>query len=246
MIVNLGKTWLWAAVVTLAISAAMPAFADYETGLRSYELGDYEGALEEILPLARRGDPGSQFLLGVMYAEGRGVPWDEVKALAWLACAGAGKSKFFRKKSDQWRARLMKTADAEVLAKANAETRKCLASKRRDRQVVELDQSGEYYRASLLQRIFFFVGDTLVLGVLVIAAQTEWAWLESLVRALLDMFGNVLLGVISLIWWFFAFKVASIAAHVLMRKTALQTYLDISRGHGASGGERRDDDRGGG
>ncbi len=64
MIVSLRKSWLWAAVVTLAIGAAMPAFADYETGLRAYELGDYEGAIEEILPLARRGDPGSQFLLG--------------------------------------------------------------------------------------------------------------------------------------------------------------------------------------
>ncbi len=243
MIVSLRRSWLWAAVVTLAISAAMPAFADYETGLRSYELGDYEGALEEILPLARRGDSGSQFLLGVMYAEGHGVPWDEVKALAWLACAAAGRSKFFRKKSDQWRARLMKTADAEVLAKANAETRECLTTQRPARQVVELSKTGEYYRASLLQRLFFFVGDSLVLGILVVAAQAEWAWLETLVFALLDMFGNVLLGLISLVWWFFAFKVASIAAHALMRKTSLQTYLDITRGHGASAGEGRDDDR---
>ncbi len=244
MIVSSRKSWLWAAIVALAIGAAMPAFADYETGLRSYELGDYEGALEEIRPLAQRGDPGSQFLLGVMYAEGRGVPWDEVKALAWLACAGTGKSKFFRKKSDEWRARLMKTADAEVVAKANAETRKCLTTQRRDRQVVALGKGSEYYRASLLQRIFFFVGDSIVLGVLVIAAQAQWAWLEALVLALLNMFGNVLLGLISLIWWFFTFRVASIVARTLMRKTSLVAYLDISRGgpDGAAAG-RRDDDR---
>ena len=245
MIVSSRKSWLWAAAVALAMGAAMPALADYETGLRSYEIGDYEGALEEIRPLARRGDPGSQFLLGVMYAEGRGVPWDEVKALAWLACAGAGRSKFFRKKSDEWRARLMKTADAEVLAKANAETRKCLTSSRPARQVVELGKGGEYYRASLAKRIFFFVGDSLVLGVLVIAAQAEWAWLEALVFALLDMFGNVLLGLISLIWWYFAYRVAAIAARALMRKTSLVAYLDISRrGPAASGtSERRDDDQ---
>ena len=245
MIVNLRKSWLWAAVVTLAISAAMPAFADYETGLRSYEIGDYEGALEEIRPLARRGDPGSQFLLGVMYAEGRGVPWDEVKALAWLACAAAGRSKFFRQKSDEWRARLMKTADAEVLAKANAETRECLTPQRRSRQVVALGKGGEYYRASLLQRIFFFVGDSIVLGVSVIAAHAEWAWLEALVVALLGMFGNVLLGLISLIWWFFAFRVASIIARALMRKTSLVAYLDISREPAGGAGERRDDDQSG-
>lgn len=238
------KSWLVVAVVALVMGAAMPAFADYETGLRAYELGDYEGALEEIQPLARRGDPGSQFLLGVMYAEGRGVPWDEVKALAWLACAGAGRSKFFRQKSDQWRARLMKTADAEVLAKANAETRKCLTTQRRQRKVVALGKGAEYYRASLLTRIFFFVGDSLVLGILVAAAQAEWAWLEALIFALLDMLGNVLLGLISLIWWFFAVRVASITARALMRKTALHAYLDISRGPGAPGAaERPDDDR---
>ena len=244
MIVNLRKSWLWAAAVALTMGAAMPAFADYETGLRAYELGDYEGALEEIQPLARRGDPGSQFLLGVMYAEGRGVPWDEVKALAWLACAGAGRSKFFRQKSDQWRARLMKTADAEVLARANAETRKCLTTQRRDRRVVELGKGGEYYRAGLAARVFFFVGDSLVLGILVVADNWQWSWLEVFVRALLDMFGNVMLGLISLVWWYFAVRVASIAACALMRKTSLAAYLDISRGPPASsGGERRDDDQ---
>ncbi|MFB3150924.1 MAG: hypothetical protein ACE10M_10210, partial [Alphaproteobacteria bacterium] len=178
---------------------------------------------------------------------GHGLPWDEVKALAWLACAAAGRSKFFRMKSDQWRARLMKSADAEVLAKANAETRKCLTTtQRRARKVVALGKGAEYYRASLLTRIFFFVGDSLLLGILVAAAQAEWAWLEVFIFALLDMFGNVLLGVISLIWWFFAFRVASIIAHGLMRKTSLVAYLDISRGEAAGGGgERRDDDQSG-
>ncbi len=244
MIVNSRKSWLWAVAVALAIGAAMPAFADYETGLRSYELGDYEGALEEILPLARRGDPGSQFLLGVMYAEGRGVPWNEVKALAWLACASAGQSKFFRMKSDEWRARLMKTADAEVLAKANAETRNCLAYKGRQREVIELSEAGEYYRAGLAKRVFFFIGDTLVLGLLVIADQWDWTWLEDLVRALLGAFGNLLLGLISLLWWYFAFRIASFIARGLMRKSALTAYLDFSSGPAAGGAaERRDDDR---
>ena len=45
MIRNLSKSWLVVAVVALVMGTAMPAFADYETGLRSYELGDYEAAL---------------------------------------------------------------------------------------------------------------------------------------------------------------------------------------------------------
>ncbi len=227
MIRNLRKSWLRAAAVALAMGFAMPAFADYEIGLAAYELGDYEGALEEIRLLARRGDPGSQFLLGVMYAEGRGVPWDEVKALAWLSCAAAGRSMFFREISDQWRALLMKTADADVLAKANAETRKCLTSQwretsqRREREVIEFSKTGEYYRVSLLTRVFFFVGDSLVLGILVFAEQAEWAWFKALIFALLDTFGNVLLGLISLIWWYFAFFIASTIARGRSRSISI-------------------------
>ncbi len=55
MIRKLSKPWLVVAVVALVMGTAMPAFADYETGLAAYELGDYEGALEEIRPLARLG-----------------------------------------------------------------------------------------------------------------------------------------------------------------------------------------------
>ena len=78
------------------------------------------------------------------------------------------------------------------------------------------------------------------------AAQAEWAWLEALIFALLDTFGNVLLGLISLIWWYFAFRVASIIARGPMRKMPLQAFLDISRGAGAGGaGGRRDADRSG-
>ncbi len=244
MIRILSKSWLVVAVVALVMGTAMPAFADYETGLRAYELGDYEGALEEILPLARRGDPGSQFLLGVMYAEGRGVSWDEVKALAWLACAAAGNSRFFRQKSDEWRARLMKNADAEVLAKANAETRNCLAYKRHQREVVELSKTGEYYRASLAARVFFFVGDSIVLCVLTIADKWEWIWLDHLVRAVVDVYGNVLLGLISLLWWYLAFRVASIIARGLRKKLSLEDSTDSPRGPQMSAtSDRRDDDR---
>jgi TPR repeat protein len=67
-------------VCTLAI----PAFADFEAGLRAYENKDYATALQEWRPLAENGDAAAQFNLGLMYYDGTGVPQDFKQAASWF------------------------------------------------------------------------------------------------------------------------------------------------------------------
>lgn len=45
--------------------------------------------LERVLPRAQAGEVDAQYALGLMYAEGRGVPVDEAKAYVWLSRAVA-------------------------------------------------------------------------------------------------------------------------------------------------------------
>jgi uncharacterized protein len=45
---------------------------------------DYAATLGEFAELAEGGDPFAQFLLGLMYAEGKGVPRDYSRAYFWL------------------------------------------------------------------------------------------------------------------------------------------------------------------
>ncbi len=46
---------------------------------------DYESSFQAFITLADEGNPTAQLLLGVMYAEGKGVPQDLVSAYFWLS-----------------------------------------------------------------------------------------------------------------------------------------------------------------
>ncbi len=48
----------------------------FETGVEAAERGDYAAAVREWRPLAERGDAPSQYSLGALYAEGKGVSLD--------------------------------------------------------------------------------------------------------------------------------------------------------------------------
>jgi hypothetical protein len=57
--------------------------SDAEAGYAAYRKGNYEAALRVLRPLAESGDARAQFNLGVMYAEGQGVPQDYTEAGKW-------------------------------------------------------------------------------------------------------------------------------------------------------------------
>ncbi len=63
------------------------AEADFQAGFDAYERGDYETALKKFLPLAEQGEADAQNKLGVMYAEGQGVPQDYAEAMKWFRLA---------------------------------------------------------------------------------------------------------------------------------------------------------------
>ena len=61
--------------------------ADFQKGLTAYRSNDYATALREWEPLAEQGDAFAQYNLGVMYANGDGVPQDDKIALKWFTLA---------------------------------------------------------------------------------------------------------------------------------------------------------------
>ena len=68
-----------AAVAVLSLSAQ-----NFDAGLRAYEKQDYSTALKEWRPLADQGHPRAQFILGLMYYDGKGVPQDYNEAAKWF------------------------------------------------------------------------------------------------------------------------------------------------------------------
>ena len=59
----------------------------YDKGLYAHQAGDYATAIAEFTPLAEAGHVSSQFILGAMYAEGRGVGKSEEEAVKWYRLA---------------------------------------------------------------------------------------------------------------------------------------------------------------
>ena len=75
------------------VVAAGPALADYDQGLTAFGNGEFDAAIEEFRTLAARGHPGAQFMLGVMYFNGSGVPQDNrVAAIFFFQAAQQGKA----------------------------------------------------------------------------------------------------------------------------------------------------------
>ena len=74
--------------VFLVVACATVAAADsIEKAGHAYGRGDYVQAERLYRSLAEQGDPKAQYFLGVMYANGQGVPQDYKKAMTWIGKA---------------------------------------------------------------------------------------------------------------------------------------------------------------
>ena len=77
-------------LLVLFVCAAGPAVAGpYEDGVVAYAKGDYPTALRLLRPIADQGDAFAQYNLGLMYANGQGVPQDYIQAHMWFNLATA-------------------------------------------------------------------------------------------------------------------------------------------------------------
>ena len=63
------------------------AAGPFEDGVAAYKRGDYATALRLLRPLAAQGNAAAQYLLGLMYGRGDGVPQDDAEAVKWYRLA---------------------------------------------------------------------------------------------------------------------------------------------------------------
>ena len=74
-------------IAVLLGSVGMSASGDFKKGAAAYKSGDYATALREWTPLAEQGNAPTQFIMGVMYQYGNGVPKNEKTAVKWYRLA---------------------------------------------------------------------------------------------------------------------------------------------------------------
>lgn len=77
-----------ALALTLVCGPGPAWSADFVLGLQAFDLGNYEKAFSEWLPLALDGNPDAQFNIGFMYQNGLGVDANPLEAATWYLRAG--------------------------------------------------------------------------------------------------------------------------------------------------------------
>jgi hypothetical protein len=88
--VKLRSTILFAAgLLTLTLFGIATA-GPLEDGNAAAQRGDYAAAMRLLRPLADQGSAGAQYDLGVMYANGEGVPQNYAQAVMWYRKAATG------------------------------------------------------------------------------------------------------------------------------------------------------------
>lgn len=73
-------------LVTL-LCCGKAALADWETGRKAADAGDFAKAIQEWLPLAKNGDARAQYAIGALYRRGDGFPRDDRLAAQWIRMA---------------------------------------------------------------------------------------------------------------------------------------------------------------
>ena len=74
-----------AAVVCVAAIAPCLTLADHvDAGIAAYEKHDYAAAMKEWRPLAESGNARAQFLVALLYYDGKAVPQDYAEAAKWF------------------------------------------------------------------------------------------------------------------------------------------------------------------
>lgn len=71
-------------VLIALASAAVPAFADFASGMAAYQKGDYATAAKDWQTEANAGNAEAQFNLGLLYVDGKGVSQDYAEAAVWF------------------------------------------------------------------------------------------------------------------------------------------------------------------
>ena len=88
------------ALAMMLAAACSENAGPYENGLAAYQRGDYATALKFWRPLAEQGVAQAQNNLGLMYANGQGVPQDYAEAVKWFRLAAEQGDVYTQHKGD--------------------------------------------------------------------------------------------------------------------------------------------------
>src|SRR4051812_34190884 len=76
-------------LASMSMACSEASAGPWEDGMVAYNRGDYVPAIRLFRPLAERGNPKAQSVIGVMYRKGEGVARNSARAFMWFSMAAA-------------------------------------------------------------------------------------------------------------------------------------------------------------
>jgi len=77
------------ALVSVYGASSVAWAGPWESGMVAYNRGEYVPAIRLFRPLAEKGNPKAQSVIGVMYRKGEGVARSSARAFMWFSLAAA-------------------------------------------------------------------------------------------------------------------------------------------------------------
>ena len=75
------------ALLTALLGIPVAAAQTFDEAMAAYDRRDYATAIRGFRVYAEQGSPRAQYSLGLMYANGEGVPQDDAEAVRWYRLA---------------------------------------------------------------------------------------------------------------------------------------------------------------
>ena len=189
-----------------ALAGTRPALAGVATGKIAFNSGDYTTAMREFQGPAYRGDALAQYYMGVIYADGLGVSRSDDESLAWLMCVRTGSLPWDLRGDLHWRrARISSRISSYTLEQAELRAGsicgKAIAPKKRAFTTNEIYIEEIGTARGFWGKMFFFPGDTMVIGAVVVFQELGFTLLSDIVVAIARLMRDLLFGILSLIGW---------------------------------------------
>jgi hypothetical protein len=170
-----------------AIEAAEPRFAECVAQAQDLRAADVADA---------------QYLRGIWYAE---------QALATLSCAARLDKGSTGLRAAKFRDGIVGIVGPGIAERATYAAQKCVEAFDAGHHARAGADLPTFYRFGWVTRIFFAPGDILVIGTMDIASELSLGFIRAAIQTLLNIFGDTLIGAISLTVWLAALRLIMFA-----------------------------------
>ncbi len=209
----------------LALAGGRPALASIAAGEAAFNKGDYFAAVSEFQRPAYGGDAVARYYMGVIYADGLGVSRSLEDGLVWFRCALIGTlpssmERDIRRRLGGVVSGISRYGLEQAGMRIESLCGKAMKELRGSKDISDNRDAPDNIRPkrSLLTRMLFFPGDTMVTGAAVVFHGLGLSFISKFLGGLVKVMGDWLFGLLALIGWLLVGRILQMIGEPIWKK----------------------------